>query len=236
MCTHCTLGPPRRIATEDLRWRELTNIWPELPRYKLPFLLWRPSWPNARGALRPGIDDQCASFLVACFAGRFTALSKQGGRSWQAGASIAKRAGRHCIDGGPYTTLQIGRGRSTSSGRGLAGTLTTSRRRRFDTRIVLPSGTELITLPDAIRHLTVPKREHKHPRVLLAATALTDAAEGRTAQRLPRITLRASYRPHLNISSDCRHRRKCGRARPGPTDRTILECPPRQSSSRRGQY
>jgi hypothetical protein len=40
---------------------------------------------------------------------------------------------------------------------------------------VLPSGTELITLPDAIRHFseTVPKREHKHPRVLLAANALT---------------------------------------------------------------
>jgi hypothetical protein len=110
--------------------------------------------------------------------------------------------------------------------------------RRFDTRIVLPSGTELITLRDAIRHFseTVPKREHKHPRVLLAATALTDAAEGRTAQRLPRIPLRTSYRPHLNISSDCRHCRKCGRARPGPTDRTILECPPRQSSSRRGRY
>jgi hypothetical protein len=35
---------------------------------------------------------------------------------------------------------------------------------------------------------------------------------------------RASDPPHLSISSHCRPHRKCGRARPGPTDRTILEC------------
>ena len=38
----------------------------------------------------------------------------------------------------------------------------------------------------------------------------------------------------LSISSHCRPRRKCCRARPGPTDRTILECRARQSSSLAG--
>jgi hypothetical protein len=33
--------------------------------------------------------------------------------------------------------------------------------------------------------------------------------------------------PHLSISAHCRPSRKCGRASPRPTDRTILECRPR---------
>ena len=53
--------------------------------------------------------------------------------------------------------------------------------RRFDDPIGLPGGKRLVTLRDAIQHLgkTVPKREHDHPAVLLAATVLTSAAEGR---------------------------------------------------------
>ena len=51
----------------------------------------------------------------------------------------------------------------------------------FDAPIVLPNGKRLTPLRDAIQHLseTVPKREHNHPRIVLAATVLTDAAEGR---------------------------------------------------------
>ena len=51
----------------------------------------------------------------------------------------------------------------------------------FDAPIVLPDGKRLATLRDAIRHLseTIPKREHDHPRIVIAATVLTDAAEGR---------------------------------------------------------
>jgi len=43
------------------------------------------------------------------------------------------------------------------------------------------NGKRLATLRDAIQHLseTVPKREHNRPRIVLAATVLTDAAEGR---------------------------------------------------------
>jgi hypothetical protein len=54
-------------------------------------------------------------------------------------------------------------------------------RKRFDDPIVLPDGKKLVTLRDAIQHLgeTVPKRERDHPAVLLAATVLTNAAEGR---------------------------------------------------------
>lgn len=53
--------------------------------------------------------------------------------------------------------------------------------RAFDDPISTPDGKSLVTLRDAIRYLseTVPKREHKHPRIMIAATALTDAAEGR---------------------------------------------------------
>jgi hypothetical protein len=51
----------------------------------------------------------------------------------------------------------------------------------FDAPIVLPDGKRLAILRDAIRHLseTIPKRDHDHPRVVIAAAALTDAAEGR---------------------------------------------------------
>jgi hypothetical protein len=53
--------------------------------------------------------------------------------------------------------------------------------KRFGDPIVLPDGRQLVTLRDAIRHLvdTVPARERKHSHVLIAATVLTDAAEGR---------------------------------------------------------
>ena len=52
---------------------------------------------------------------------------------------------------------------------------------RFDDPIILPDGKKLVSLRDAIKHLgeTVPKRERNHPRVVIAATVLTDAAEGR---------------------------------------------------------
>ncbi|APG10206.1 hypothetical protein BKD09_17915 [Bradyrhizobium japonicum] len=73
--------------------------------------------------------------------------------------------------------------------------------RAFDAPIVLPSGTWLITLRDAIPHLseTVPKREHKHPRILLAATELTDAAEGRALIMHVRIAItgRAKKQPTI---------------------------------------
>jgi hypothetical protein len=51
----------------------------------------------------------------------------------------------------------------------------------FDAPIVLADGKRLVTLRDAIKHLgeTIPKREHGHPRIVIAATVLTDAAEGR---------------------------------------------------------
>ena len=53
--------------------------------------------------------------------------------------------------------------------------------RRFDDPIVLPDGKKLVTLRDAIKYLseTVPERDHKHPKILLAATILTNVAEGR---------------------------------------------------------
>ena len=46
---------------------------------------------------------------------------------------------------------------------------------------MLPDGKTLRTLRDAIHHLakTVPKRERNHPAVLLAATIVSNAAEGR---------------------------------------------------------
>jgi hypothetical protein len=64
-------------------------------------------------------------------------------------------------------------------------------RSRFDAPIVLADGTELVTLRDAIRHLvdTVPARERKHPRVLVAATVLIDAAEGRDFMMHARIAV-----------------------------------------------
>ena len=51
----------------------------------------------------------------------------------------------------------------------------------FDAPIVLPNGKQFVTLRDAIQHLceTTPKRDRNHPRVVLAATILTNVAEGR---------------------------------------------------------
>jgi hypothetical protein len=51
----------------------------------------------------------------------------------------------------------------------------------FDDPIILLDSKKLVSLRDAIKHLgeTVPKRERNHPRVVIAATVLTDAAEGR---------------------------------------------------------
>ncbi|MEY9394355.1 hypothetical protein ABIF66_005021 [Bradyrhizobium japonicum] len=69
--------------------------------------------------------------------------------------------------------------------------------RAFDAPIITPDGKTLVTLRDAIRYLseTVPARERKHPRVLIAATVLTDAAEGRDLVMHARIaTLRALNR------------------------------------------
>jgi hypothetical protein len=53
--------------------------------------------------------------------------------------------------------------------------------REFDDPILLPNGKKLSTLKDAIEHLskTIPKKDHNHPKVLTAATILTNAAEGR---------------------------------------------------------
>ncbi|MBR1031908.1 MULTISPECIES: hypothetical protein [Bradyrhizobium] len=64
-------------------------------------------------------------------------------------------------------------------------------RKQFDAPIVLADGKQLVTLRDAIRHLvdTVPARERKHPRVLVAATVLTDAAEGRDLVMHARIAM-----------------------------------------------
>ena len=45
----------------------------------------------------------------------------------------------------------------------------------------MSGGRQLVTLRDAIRHLseTVPKSEHDHPKIQHAATCLASAAEGR---------------------------------------------------------
>ena len=46
--------------------------------------------------------------------------------------------------------------------------------RAFDDPIELPGGKKLVTLKDAIDHLSkvVPKSDHDHPKVLIAATRL----------------------------------------------------------------
>jgi hypothetical protein len=51
----------------------------------------------------------------------------------------------------------------------------------FDEPIAVTDGRRLVTLRDAVKHLTdtIPRSEHDHPEVLNAATALVDAAEGR---------------------------------------------------------
>ena len=69
--------------------------------------------------------------------------------------------------------------------------------KRFDDPIVLPDGKQFVTLRDAIQHLgeTTPKRDRNDPRIVLAATILTDAAEGRDLAMHARIArLRALNR------------------------------------------
>jgi hypothetical protein len=69
--------------------------------------------------------------------------------------------------------------------------------RKFDDPIVLPDGKKLRTLKDAIEHLskTIPKKDHDHPKVLTAATILTNAAERRDFMMHAHIaTLRALHR------------------------------------------
>lgn len=64
---------------------------------------------------------------------------------------------------------------------------------RFDDPIVLPDGSKLRTLREAIAYLgkTVPKSERDHPAVVLAATVLSEAADGRNFVMLARS---AAYR------------------------------------------
>ena len=69
--------------------------------------------------------------------------------------------------------------------------------RSFEDPILLPDGSEILTLKDAIEHLskTIPKKDHNHPKVLTAATILTNAAEGRDFMMHARIaTLQALNR------------------------------------------
>jgi hypothetical protein len=70
--------------------------------------------------------------------------------------------------------------------------------KRFDDPIVLPDGKKLVTLRDAIQHLgeTVPKRERDHPAVLLAATMLTNCAEGRDFIMHARIAVMKALHRH----------------------------------------
>jgi hypothetical protein len=72
-------------------------------------------------------------------------------------------------------------------------------RRRFDDPILLPDGRKLVTLKDAIDHLskTVPKADHDHPKVLTAATCLTDAAEGRDLVMHARIATLQALNRHV---------------------------------------
>jgi hypothetical protein len=68
--------------------------------------------------------------------------------------------------------------------------------KRFDDPIAPPNGTKLNTLR-AIKRLseTVPKRECDHPAVLLAATVVTNPAEGRDFMMHARIAvLKALHR------------------------------------------
>jgi hypothetical protein len=56
--------------------------------------------------------------------------------------------------------------------------------REFDDPIILPDGTELTTLKEAVAYLakTVPKTERNMPQVLTAAQILTYAAEREIAR------------------------------------------------------
>lgn len=73
-------------------------------------------------------------------------------------------------------------------------------KRRFDDPIVLPDGTTLKTLSEAVAYLaeTVPEAEHDMPQVLTAAEMLTKAAEHGGPMEFARIaTLRAVNRHHV---------------------------------------
>ena len=69
--------------------------------------------------------------------------------------------------------------------------------RRFDDPIITPDGKQLLTLRDAIQYLgkTVPKAEHDHPKVLVAADHLTRSAERNYPMVFARMaTLQAIHR------------------------------------------
>ena len=74
--------------------------------------------------------------------------------------------------------------------------------RKFDDPIVLADGKKFVTLKDAIEHLSkaIPKNDHNHPKVLTAATILTNAAEGRDFMMHAHIaTLRALHRDEERV-------------------------------------
>ena len=76
--------------------------------------------------------------------------------------------------------------------------------RRFAEPIVLPDGTKLATLREAIAHLveTVPSSERKMPVVLAAAEILTGAAENDSPLEFARIaTLRAINRHVTHVKA-----------------------------------
>ena len=68
----------------------------------------------------------------------------------------------------------------------------------FDAPIILSNGKKLVTLRDAIKHLgeTVPERERNHPKILTAATVLTDAAEDRDFLMHARIAVLRALNRH----------------------------------------
>jgi hypothetical protein len=73
--------------------------------------------------------------------------------------------------------------------------------RKFDDPRVLADGKKLVTLKDAIEHLskTTLKKDHNHPKVLTAATILTKA-EGRDFMMHAHIaTLRALHRDEERV-------------------------------------
>jgi hypothetical protein len=71
--------------------------------------------------------------------------------------------------------------------------------REFDDPIQLPDGRKLLTLKDAIEHLakTVPRKDRNHPKVLTAATILTNAAEGRDFMMHARIAALQALNRHV---------------------------------------
>ena len=71
--------------------------------------------------------------------------------------------------------------------------------RKFDAPIILPNGKKLVTLNDAIDYLgkSVPKAEHQNRKVLIAATSLTNAAEGRDLVMHARIATLQALNRHV---------------------------------------